>query len=70
MKRISVVYLKNKVKSFGIKTDVFLSDKKTILQEPNNDYDAERLWNWLRLNGWLMIPQGNDYYSVERRGNV
>ena len=67
MKRISVVCLKNKVKSFGIKADVFLSDKKTILQEPNNEYDSERLWNWLRLNGWLMIPQGNNYYSIERR---
>ena len=67
MKRASISYLKKKLKQFEIKTDVFLSDKKTILKEPKYKYDQERLWNWLHINGFLIIPDGNDYYSIEHR---
>ena len=67
MKRISVQYLKEKLKQFEIKTDVFLSDKKTILKEPENEEDTERLWNWLHINGFLVIPEGNNYYSIKNK---
>lgn len=67
MKRISVGYLKKKLKEFEIETQVFLSNKKTILQEPVYEYDIKRLWNWLHINGFLIIPEGNDYYSIEKR---
>ena len=67
MKRISIQYLKEKLKQFEIKTDVFLSDKKTILKEPGNEKDTERLWNWLHINGFLTIPEGNGYYSIKNK---
>lgn len=67
MKRPSVQEIKDKLKVYGIQTDVFLSDRKTILVEPKDDVKSKRLWDKMHRDGYLLVPDGNEYYSVKRK---
>ena len=62
MKRVPVSYIKAILRATGIKANVFLSDKKTILEEPVKD--STRLWFILHEQGFWMLPEGNGYYRV------
>lgn len=69
MKRPSVQEIKDKLKRYGIQTDVFLSDRKTILVEPKDNVKSKRLWDKMHRDGYLLVPDGNEYYSVKRKEN-
>ena len=62
MKRVPVSYIKEILRRTGIKANVFLSNKKTILEDPVKD--STRLWFILHEWGYCVLPEGNGYYSV------
>ena len=67
MKRVPISFMKAVLKYHKVKTNVFLSNHKTILQEPADRKSAEKLWDILHNEGFLLIPDGGGYYSVEVR---
>ena len=62
MKRVPVSHIKEILRRTGIKANVFLSNKKTILEDPVKD--SARLWFILHEWGYCILPEGNGYYSV------
>lgn len=62
MKRVPVSEVKSILRSIGIKANVFLSNKNTILEDPVKD--SSRLWFILHEHGFCILPDGNGYYRV------